>query len=68
MYVRVVPKNINLGNLTVGDKMGTQTEFEILYLKIFVDGVEVLELDKLNYICRINGVDYLTSVRRTLCQ
>jgi hypothetical protein len=41
-------------------------EFEVTYLKVSVDGKEIVEIDKYNYICRINGKDYLKEVRQAL--
>ena len=46
--------------------MGTQIEFELPYYKLELDGKLQAEIDKYNYICKINGVDYLASVRSDL--
>jgi P2 family phage contractile tail tube protein len=64
--VVTVPKSINLGNLNVGANADASTELECTYIKIWLDGKEAAELDKFNYIYRVNGVDYLESVRRDL--
>ncbi|MDR3280940.1 MAG: phage major tail tube protein [Synergistaceae bacterium] len=61
-----VPKSLNLGNLNVGAGSDSSSELEVVYIKIWYDGKEVIELDKFNYIYRVNGVDYLESVRRDL--
>ena len=39
---------------------------ECIYVKYKVNGVDKYEIDKLNYICKINGVDYLEGVRKDL--
>ncbi len=66
VFCKAIPKTLTTGNLTVADTMGTQMEFEIPYLKIWLGGTERIELDKYNYICKIDGVDYLASVRADL--
>lgn len=66
VVTKVVPKKTGIGKLDVGTTTDTNNEFEVLYIKVFIDGSEVLEIDKYNYICKINGVDYLAEVRRNL--
>jgi|GEM_PF-144323 len=41
-------------------------EFEVHYLKVEIDGTEVLEIDKFNYIYRVEGKDLLAEVRSAL--
>lgn len=65
-FVKAIPKTSTLGNLVVGDGTGTKTEFEVVYLKLEIDGVEKIELDKFNYIYKVEGVDYLAGVRAAL--
>lgn len=64
--VITVPKSLNLGNLNVGTGSDSSNEFECSYIKVWIGGKEVVELDKFNYIYRVHGVDYLASVRRDL--
>lgn len=66
MYLKGTPKTITPGNLVVGDNMDTETEFEVFYMKIFLGNKERVELDKYNYIYKVDGVDYLASVRSDL--
>jgi P2 family phage contractile tail tube protein len=61
-----IPKNLSLGNLNVGAQGDSSSEFELLYIKLLINNEEVVELDKINYIFRVHGVDYLESVRRDL--
>lgn len=65
-YMKVVTKTGNIGNLVTGDLTGTQTEHNVYYLKLWIDGTEVAEIDIYNYICKINGVDYCAQVRADL--
>ena len=66
IFCKAIPKTLTTGNLVVGDGMGTQMEFELPYLKLWLDGTERIELDKFNYICKIDGIDYLAGVRSDL--
>lgn len=66
LTVKAIPKKLGLGNLNVGKSSDSESEFELTYIKMLIDGEEVVELDKFNYIFRVHGVDYLESVRRDL--
>ncbi|MDT2243196.1 phage major tail tube protein [Paenibacillus larvae] len=64
--VRAIPKSAELGSLEVGSTMDGKTEFEVIYLKVSVDGKVLLELDKFNFIFVVNGKDHLADVREQL--
>ena len=66
VYLKATTKTSTPGNLVVGDNMDTQTEFEITYMKIYLNNVERVEMDKYNYIYKVDGVDYLATVRSDL--
>jgi len=66
VVMRCIPKNVTLGSLGVATQMGTSVEYEIIYLLISVNGRAMVEIDKLNFICTINGVDYMDEVRRNI--
>lgn len=55
-----------LGKAEKGSKYEGSSEIECLYLKIISDGKTILELDKLNYIYKVNGVDQLATLRKAL--
>ena len=61
-----VPKNTELGKFDMGTTTGTANTFEVNYIKVSVDRKTVLEIDKYNYICVIDGVDYLSESREAL--
>lgn len=61
--VKTLPKTVGLGSFEVGASSGTTSELEISYMKIEMDDKETVEIDKLNFICKINGTDLLTDVR-----
>ena len=64
--VQATPKKTAIGKLAVASGMDTSSEFEITYLKISLGNKDVVEIDKYNYICKIDDKDYLESVRRDL--
>lgn len=66
VVVRGVPKTTELGKLDVGATSDTKNTIEVNYIKITVDGEDLAEVDKYNYICSIGGTDYLAEVREAL--
>jgi P2 family phage contractile tail tube protein len=66
VFVKAIPKTLNIGKLAVAEMTDTKTEFEVLYLKLEIDDKERIEVDKLNYIYRVDSVDYLANVRSAL--
>ncbi len=64
--VEAIPKKTGLGKLDVATAQESSSEFECTYLKIFIDGSEKLEIDKYNFICVIDGVDFLAETRTAL--
>lgn len=68
--VRVVvqgpPTTIKPGKFEVGATTGGTTEIEALYIKMSIDGKTVVEIDKLNFVCVIDGVDYMADIRAAL--
>ncbi|TEB13363.1 phage major tail tube protein [Pelotomaculum propionicicum] len=66
VVVRGIPKKTELGKMDVGAKTDSSNELEVVYIKVLLDGKKLLEIDKYNYICVINGEDYLADVRDAL--
>ncbi len=64
--VRSIPKKTDPGKMDVGATSDASNEFEVIYLKIDLDGETLVEIDKYNYLCVIEGVDYLAQVRSAL--
>ena len=61
-----VPKKSALGKFEPGEQTDSESEFEIVYLKIECDGEELVELDKMNAVFRVNGADYISDTREAL--
>ncbi|WP_303872373.1 phage major tail tube protein [Tepidanaerobacter acetatoxydans] len=64
--MNVLPKTTGLGKFEVGTPTDSSSELEVTYLKMFIDNKEVLEIDKTNYIYKVNGKDYLEEIRQQL--
>jgi uncharacterized protein len=64
--MRAIPKNFSLGTFEPGSTTDSSTEFEVIYIKVFVDDKEVLEVDKYNFIAKFGDTDMLESVRKDL--
>lgn len=66
IVVQGVPISTESGKFEVGATSGSKSTIEVLYIKISIEGKTIVELDKLNYICIIDGVDYLKDIRKAL--
>lgn len=66
LVLRGRPKETDLGKLDVGATTDSKTTLECDYLKLTIDGETKIEIDKYNYICNIDGVDYMSDVRDAL--
>ena len=64
--VKATPMSVNLGKFEVGKATDTADEFSVSYLKLYVDGKEIVEVDPYNFIAKFNGVDMLAGVRQDL--
>lgn len=63
VVVRGKAKTITNGSMQKGKKMEPEVELEILYIKIEVNNEELVELDKLNFVYKVRGVDLLAQIR-----
>ncbi|MBQ2617099.1 MAG: phage major tail tube protein [Synergistaceae bacterium] len=66
VYMRALTKKFDMGKLAVVESMEAQTEHEVYYLKVMLDGAVKVELDKYNYVFVVDGEDYLSDTRRAL--
>ncbi|MBQ9273291.1 MAG: phage major tail tube protein [Succinivibrio sp.] len=66
VVLKTLPKNVGLGTLEPGASTDTSTELEVSYLKIEVKGKEILEIDKLNFVYKVNGQDRMSAVRQAM--
>lgn len=52
-----ITSKVSIGTLKKGDKMDSSITQNLTYLKITLGGTVVLEIDKLNGTCKVNGKD-----------
>ena len=64
--MKVKPKKTALGKVSAATTSDASGEYSVLYYALYVDGVKVTEVDPLNFICIINGRDFLEEVRKAL--
>lgn len=64
--MRGLPKSVSLGSLEVNAATDSEVALEVVYLKIWIDGKETIEIDKYNYKYVVDGVDYLASTRKDM--
>lgn len=65
-FFNAIPKKVGLGKLEPGKPQDNESEFECVYLKLWINDKEAIEIDKYNYIAKVNGVDALDDVRSHL--
>lgn len=66
VMLRLLPTTVELGKLSPAETMDTKLTGSVIYLKVSVDGVTKIEVDKLNYIYYVNGTDFLAKIRTAL--
>lgn len=62
----VIPKKDGGGSIAPASPTDASGEYAVRYWATYIDGAKVREIDQLNFICLVNGVDYLADVRRSL--
>lgn len=62
----VIPKSTKGGTVAPATPTDGSGEYAVRYWATYIDGKKVQEIDQMNFICYINGVDYLADVRKAL--
>ena len=62
----VVPKTDTGGTVAPAAPTNGSGEYSVRYWATYIDGAKVREIDPLNFICLIDGTDYLADVRKAL--
>ena len=62
----VVPKTGTGGTVAPAAPTNGSGEYSVRYWATYIDGAKVREIDPLNFICEVNGVDYLADVRKAI--
>lgn len=61
-----LPKKLTLGKLAPNSAEESSIDFEMLYIKYIVKGVVKIEIDKINDVFKVNGVDYNANITNVL--
>lgn len=64
--MRAFFKKVKVQSLKQGSDGESEAEYAAHYFKLEIDGKEILEVDKFNYIFRVNGQDLMSEVRTAL--
>lgn len=62
----VIPKKDTGGSIAPAAPTDGSGEYSVRYWATYIDGVKVREIDPLNFICIVNGTDYLADVKAAL--
>lgn len=62
----VVPKTDTGGTIAPAAPTNGSGEYSVRYWATYIDGAKVREIDPLNFICEVNGIDYLADVRKAI--
>ena len=62
----VVHKTDTGGTVAPAAPTNGSGEYSVRYWATYIDGAKVREIDPLNFICEVNGVDYLADVRKAI--
>lgn len=65
-FVKCVPKKIGEGKIEPGSGQDGSYEYEILSYKRVTNGKSILEIDKLNGVFKVNGIDQSKSINDLL--
>ena len=65
-HMRGMILKLDPGSWEVGEDAEFKIEMAVNYYKLEIEGQELLEIDPLNYVRRINGFDVLAGQRRKL--
>jgi len=62
----VIPKTFTVGGVAPASPADASGQYAVYYYAAYKDGKQLWEIDPYNFICKINGVDYLKDVRAAL--
>lgn len=65
-FVRTLPSNIPEIGVEVGSATEIETTYNVTRMQIYANGEEILCVDRLNQILRVNGNDYYKSINSLL--
>lgn len=63
---RGIPKQLTLGKFEHVEQTESKSVFELVVFHMYIGGLQLIKYDKVNYICEIQGVDYLRDYRENV--
>ncbi|HEX9061999.1 MAG TPA: phage major tail tube protein [Clostridia bacterium] len=66
IFLTGLTKSFDPGKVEENATMDGSIEYEVLRIRIIIAGEEVLLIDKINYIYKVNGKDYMEGIREAL--
>jgi phage tail tube protein FII len=63
---RGIPKKLGIGAIEPNKAEESSSAFEVVYMKYCIGNDAVLEIDKLNDVFKVDGVDYSAAIRAVL--
>lgn len=64
--IRGIPKGMDLGTLEANTSNEVTLKMEVIYYQYICNGESLIEIDKLNNVFKILGVDYAAAIREVL--
>ena len=65
-FLTAVPKGVPATGLEVGNATENEISLAVSRYQLYANGAEILCIDRLSSICRINGVDYYAQIASVL--
>lgn len=65
-FMKVKLKNFEEGKIANGSAQDGSYEYEVLSYRRIIDGAEILNIDKLNNVYKINGIDQIHDITKNL--
>lgn len=65
-FVRTMPGSVPETGVEVGSATEHESTFNVTRVQVYANGVEIMCVDRLSQILRINGKDYMSTIRNLL--
>ena len=65
-FLNVIPQEIPGASIEIGSASELALTYTVTRYQLFVNGVEIMLIDRLNQILRINGKDYMSEIKKLL--
>lgn len=65
-FVRTLPGNVPETGVEVGSATELENTYNVTRLQVYANGEEIMLVDRLNQILRVDGVDYMSKINNLL--